>query len=306
MKLYLIVFSFFITTILAAQTEMDAIMMNKNLFCFGAAYSNTSWKNYWEGSLKRENLNLGKVSTQTFMPMGNYGITNKLNLLFTLPYIKTNASAGQLAGQKGWQDASLFIKWVGTQQKIKGGILSGIIIAGATTPTSNYTPDLLPLSIGLKSKAVQLKLMADYLKNNWFATISAMYMYRGNVTLDRNTYYTTQLNYSNKVLMPNVASLNFRAGYRSSKLIAEAVLNQWNTLGGFDITRNNMPFVSNKMNATTIGLHSKFELPYIKNLFLQVDAATTLAGRNMGQNNLLGAGFLYIKDFNRKSTIKSN
>ena len=95
----------------AAQTDMDAIMMEKNAFCVGPMYSYSSWKNYWEGTLKRDNLNLGKVSTQMFGLMGNYGITRKLNVLFSVPYVKTKASAGTLHGMEGIQDLSLFVKW---------------------------------------------------------------------------------------------------------------------------------------------------------------------------------------------------
>src|SRR6476646_10808679 len=93
-----------------AQTDMDAIMMEKNAFCVGPMYSHSSWKNYWEGTLKRENLNLGNVSTQMFGVMGNYGISRKLNALFSVPYVKTKASAGTLHGLEGIQDLSLFLK----------------------------------------------------------------------------------------------------------------------------------------------------------------------------------------------------
>ena len=81
-----------------AQTDMDAIMMEKNQLCLGPAYSHSSWKNYWEGTLKRNNENLGTVTTQSFSVMGSYGVSGKLNLLFNVPYIKTKASAGTLHG----------------------------------------------------------------------------------------------------------------------------------------------------------------------------------------------------------------
>src|SRR4026209_2651728 len=94
----------FISFIVNAQTDMDAIMMEKNAFCVGPMYSYSSWKNYWEGTLKRENLNLGKVTTQMYGLMGNYGVTRKLNALFSVPYVRTKASAGTLQGMKGVQD----------------------------------------------------------------------------------------------------------------------------------------------------------------------------------------------------------
>ncbi|MEI9912151.1 MAG: hypothetical protein WDO71_22355 [Bacteroidota bacterium] len=199
-----------------------------------------------EGTLKRENLNLGKVSTQMFGLMGNYGLTRKINLLFSAPYVKTKASAGTLHGMKGIQDLSLFVKWRPFQKKMGAGKLSLFGIAGVSFPLSNYTPDFLPLSIGLHSKTASARIMADYQLGNLFATGSATYVFRDNIEIDRTSYYTTEMHYSNEVEMPNASNYNVRLGFRNHRLIAEAVYNKWTTLGGFDITRNNMPFPSNK------------------------------------------------------------
>ncbi len=277
-----------------AQTDNDGLMMEKKLLCIGATYGKTAWKNYWEGTYKRENLNLGTVSVNNACLMGNYGITDKLGAIFSIPFRKTNASAGQLKGQQGIQDLSIFLKWVGIQKTVNKGTLSGIIVGGFSMPMSDYSPDVLPLSIGLKSMNMTSRIMLDYQKNNWTGTFSAAYIYRGNVTLDKNTYYTTVMNYSNEVRMPNAANLNLRLGYRSQTWIIEAIANQWNTLGGFDITTNNMPFVSNKMNATFIGLHAKYETDFINGLSFVFDANTTVAGRNVGKSNGLQFGVFYI------------
>ena len=91
-----------------AQTDMAAIMMAKNNFCGGAIYQYSSWTNYWEGTFKRDNQNLGKVSTQMISINGNYGITNRLNVLFGGPWIQTKASQGTLHGMSGIQDLSLW------------------------------------------------------------------------------------------------------------------------------------------------------------------------------------------------------
>src|SRR5258706_3613101 len=238
-----------------AQTDIDAIMMEKNAFCVGPMYSYSSWKNYWEGTLKRENLNIGKVSTQMYGIMGNYGITRKLNALFSVPYIKTKASAGTLHGLKGMQDLSLFLKWRAIQKKIGYGRLSVLGIAGVSFPLTDYVADFLPLSIGLHSKTASARVMVDYERNNLFVTGSATFVYRDNIEIDRIAYYTTEMHYTNEVEMPNGTNYNFRAGFRNHRLIAEAVVNNWTTLGGFDITRNNMPFPSNRMNATTVGVN---------------------------------------------------
>ena len=289
----------------SAQTDIDGLMMEKHFFCVGPTVGKSSWKNYWEGTSKRENLNLGRVSTTHAMIMGNYGITDKLNVLFGLPYIKTKASVGQLAGQKGLQDISFFVKWQAWDRHIGKGHFKTFLIGGYSFPVSNYTADLLPLSIGLHSKNSTLRLMLDYQRGNWFATASGSYVYRSNVTLDRNTYYTTQIHYTNEVKMPDASQINIRAGYRTSTWIIEGIFDRWTTLGGFDITKNNMPFVSNKMNATTVGLHIKYDTDFVNGLSFVADGNTTIAGRNVGQSTGYGGGIFYILDFSKKKKSKT-
>ena len=120
-----------------AQTDQDAIMMSKNYFCGGAMYGYSGWKNYWEGTLKRNNENLGTVSTQTIGIMGNYGIKNNLNVLFNLPYMKTKASAGTLHGLKGLQDLSLWVKWMPYSKSMGKGTISLFGLAGVSFPASD-------------------------------------------------------------------------------------------------------------------------------------------------------------------------
>ena len=298
----LIILAFFLPmNSVFAQTDIDAIMMEKNAFCVGPMYSYTSWKNYWEGTLKRENLNLGKVSTQMYGLMGNYGITRKLNALFSVPYVQTKASAGTLHGMKGVQDLSLFLKWRALNEKMGYGRLSVFGIAGVSLPLTNYVADFLPLSIGLHSKTASARLMVDYERNGLFATASATYVLRDNIEIDRTSYYTTEMHYTNEVEMPDGMNLNFRAGFRNNRFIAEAIVNRWKTLGGFDITRNNMPFPSNEMNATTIGVNLKYVLPPLPQLSIVAGGSATVGGRNVGQATNVYGSFFYVFNLGHKT-----
>jgi hypothetical protein len=290
----------------AAQTDIYCIMMEKNAFCVGPMYGYSSWKNYWEGTLKRENLNLGTVSTSMFSIMGNYGITNKLNVMFGLPYIKTKASAGQLKGMDGIQDLSFWVKWKAYSKKMGSGRLSLIAIGGYSLPASDYTADFLPMSIGLESKNLSLRGMVDYQREKWFATASATYIIRNNIEIDRTSYYTTEMHYTNEVEMPDAASFNLRLGYRNNGIVAEAVVDNWTTLGGFDITRNNMPFASNKMNATRVGFNFKYPMPFCRQLAVVGNVMTTVAGRNMGQSTGFNAGVFYVIDLSPKKKTDSD
>ncbi len=283
-----------------AQTDIDGIMMEKKGFCIGPMAGYSSWKNYWEGTLKRENLNLGKVSTSMYSIMGNYGITNKLNVMFGLPYIKTKASAGQLKGMKGVQDLSFWVKWKAYSKKIGQGRLSFFAIGGYSLPVSDYTADFLPMSIGLESKNLSMRGMVDYQRGVWFGTASATYIRRSNIEIDRTAYYTTEIHYTPEVKMPDATSYNVRVGYRNKGAYVEAVLDGWKTLGGFDITRNNMPFPSNEMNATRIGFNFKYPMPFLPQLAVTGNVMTTVAGRNTGKSTGFNAGIFYVLDLSHK------
>lgn len=290
---------------LSAQTDSDALMMGKNLFCTGIMYSGSSWNEYWEGSLKRENLNLGTVSTQMIGPMGSLGVSSRFNVIFNLPYVSTKASAGQLKGFRGMQDLSLWLKWKPVKKQIGKGTLSLFTIGGYSLPTTDYVSDYLPLSIGLGSRNISLRGMADYQIGVWTATVSGTYVHRSNTEIDRTSYYTTEMHYSNKVFMPDAAQFNLRMGYRGKEWVVEAVADNWTTLGGFDITRNNMPFPSNKMNMTKMGVSMKYEPAYVKGLTLIGGANTTLAGRNAGKSTGIQAGLFYIFNLSGKKSEKN-
>lgn len=305
-RIILFIFLFSGTPLLiSAQTDNDAIMMGKNLFCVGVMTSNSSWNEYWEGTLKRENANLGTVSTNMIGPMGSLGITSKLNLIFNLPYVNTAASAGQLKGFSDLQDLSLWLKWKPVKKKLGNGTISLFTIGGISTPASNYVADYLPLSIGLRSRNLSFRGMADYQVGVWTATLSGTYVHRSNIEIDRTSYYTTEMHYSNEVYMPNAAQVNLRMGYRGKYWLVEAVADNWTTLGGFDITRNNMPFPSNRMNMTRTGIHMKYEPAKPKGITFIGGANTTINGRNVGKTTSFQAGLFYILNLSANRSDKT-
>lgn len=285
-----------------AQTDIDAIMMSKNNFCFGAVYQYSGWDEYWEGDFQRENLNLGTVTTKSIGIMGNYGISDKLNVLFSLPYVETNASAGTMKGQKGIQDLTLTLKYMPIEKTIGKSTYSVYALANVSAPLSNYPADYLPLSIGMQSKTASLRLMGDYQRGNFFTTLSGAYVKRANSTIDRNSYLTNdEVHYTNEVDMPDAISVNFRAGYRSNRLIAELVLDNWVTQsGGFDITKNNMPFPSNTMNALRYGVNSKYTFKKMPQLSLVGGFNYVAEGKNVGKSDTYYGGVFYVINFKKE------
>src|SRR5436190_11749133 len=96
---------------LQAQTINDGLMMPKKYFCTGFMYGYDRWTKYWEGDLKRENGNIGSISTKSLTWVGNYGLTEKINIIAMLPYVWKKASQGTLHDMQGIQDLTLAVKY---------------------------------------------------------------------------------------------------------------------------------------------------------------------------------------------------
>lgn len=269
----------------AAQSLTDGIFMDKNHLCAGVFYGHDAWDEYWEGELLRTNGNLGTVTTQSVTLGLDYGILDRLNLIVMAPFVWTEASAGTLAGQRGIQDLTAGLKFKAADFAVLNGQLSLQAVAGGSLPLSDYTPDFLPLSIGLQSKTLFGRGIVHFAAANKLTfLLSGAYLLRGNVELDRPAYYTTEQIYSNEVEMPDAAQFSFRGGYYSFRWGAELTADQNLTLGGFDIRRQDMPFVSNNMDALRVGGVAFYRLPFLDDLQVIGAASQAVSGRNVGKS----------------------
>ena len=283
----------------AAQTITDGIMMPARLLCTGFVYEHDRWSTYWEGTLERENGNIGTVTTRTLSWVATYGVTDRFNVIAMAPYMWTGASAGTLQGQSGFQDLSLALKFQALTVPVGGGAFKAFAVGSVGVPMSDYNPDFYPLSMGANSKRVSGRGTLTYTsKGGFYANGTAGYTWRDNVTLDRSSYYTDgRLIYSNEVAMPDVFDYGISVGYNRGRILAPITYMGQVTQGGSDIRRQDMPFVSNKMDASRIEASVLYYLPRLPDLGLKLGASRTITGRNVGESTTLQAGVLYVFHF---------
>ena len=284
-----------LTSLAEAQTLDDAVFMDRRILCAGLTYSREQWSEYWEGSLKRDNGNIGTLTTQQANYMATYGVTNRLNVIAMLPYVWTRASEGVLGGQSGAQDVTVGIKYraFSTPFTTKGS-LQGIVSVSASLPTTDYTPDFYPMSIGSASKRATVRGMLSYQgRSGLYVNGATSYTRRGNVMLNRVAYYTNnELFLTNEVQMPDVTDAALTLGYQGHGLIMPVTILQQRTLGGGDIRRQDMPFVSNRMNFTRVDGRVQWVLPKTRGVQLLVGGSHVLSGRNVGQSTSVMGGLL--------------
>lgn len=274
---------------LKAQMPHDAIYMNKNLACGALVYGSTYWSDYWENTLKRDNPNIGRLTTQSVTAMMAYGIKRDLNVIAMVPYVKTDASQGNLMGQQGMQDLSLFIK---AKTKAYHGIIAHGVV-GVSTPVSNYVADFMPMSIGLGSTSLIARGILSYsLPMNLYLTSSLAYHARSKVKTDRDAFLGGgKLYNSDQVPVPDAFDAAFRFGYLKKDNQVEVFAEHFSCTRGDDILRNNMPFLTNDMTMTTVGIYGKYQP---KSIGVNAKIAYVVDGQNVGQSTTLSVGLLYL------------
>jgi hypothetical protein len=166
-------------------------------------------------------------------------------------------------------------------------------------PLSDYTPDFQPLSLGTASRRFSGRIAVAFESHaSWFVSGSTGHTWRNTVTLDRPAYYTDgQLYLTDEVWMPRVLDYVVSAGYRKGPLHVPVSLTEQRTLGGGDIRRQDMPFVSNRMNFTKIDASVLYAFNVPKVPALRLGASHILRGRNVGQSTMITSGLLYTFNF---------
>jgi hypothetical protein len=213
-----------------------------------------------------------------------------------LPYVWTHASQGPLHGMHGLQDLTVAAKYqLLATPFTERGTLRTFVVAAAGIPVSHYTPDFLPLSIGLASRRFSSRLTLNFQAHQgWFLNGSAAYTWRAKVRLDRPAYFTNgQLTLSDQVAMPDVVDYTLSAGYQRGRLCVPVSLSQQRTLGGGDIRRQDMPFVSSRMNFVRVDGLVMYTLPAPREVGIRIGTSRIVSGRNVGQSTTLMGGLFY-------------
>lgn len=290
---------------LKAQTPTDGILMNKGEICLGLNYTNESWDEYWEGTLKRSNGNIGTFTRETILPNFALGITDKINLIVMLPWMHTESTGGQVKGVSGLQDAAVFVKAQALHVLAGPGKVALNPVVGISVPVSNYNPDYAPFSLGLGCPDLSLGANLQYKLNmGLYVRGTAAYHLRGNAEIERDFYYTTHAVYSNKVDVPNALTYTATLGIwlLNNSLNMDVTFDGLTTDGGYDIRRQDAGFPANKMEFTRIGGFIHYYTPFLPGFGILAMANQVQSGRNVGDASSYTIGLTYQFPLFNKTT----
>lgn len=286
-----------IITIAHAQTPLDGLMMPKGEICIALQYDQITWDRYWEGSTIRVNQNIGTFTKQMGMPMIVGGITDKVNVLLSLPYVKTAASAGQLTGVQGIQDLGISVKALFLEKSIGKGKLTGFSNLSYSTPASNYLADYMPFSLGFGAKELGIRAIGKYeLEKGAYFRASYAYLNRGTTNAEREYYYANGSVYTSTMDVPDAlqGQLTLGSWLFNYRLRVEASLTTIRSTSGDDIRTYCMPLPTNKVNFDRVeGFAQYYFKGNGRGFGLIASYQQAISGRNMGQFSGYGLGITY-------------
>lgn len=278
------------------QTPTDGLMMPKGEICIAVIYEDANWEKYWEGSYLRTNQNVGTFNRKMIMPMIVGGITDKINVIVSLPYVKTSASGGQMAGVEGLQDFSVSLKAQLVNHIIGKGKLKVFSNLSFSTPASNYLSDYLPFSLGFGANELGLRAIGMYeLDKGPYLRISGAYLHRGATEAERDFYYEDDAYYTSTMDVPDAlqAQASLGSWFFQKRLRVEASLTSLRCASGDDIRIYNSPQPTNKVNFDRVEGFAQYYLKSVKGLGVLAYYNHMFSGRNMGQFSGYGLGLTY-------------
>lgn len=279
-----------------SQTPIDGLMMPKGEICIAVVYEDANWDHYWEGTNLRTNGNIGTLNRKMLMPMIVGGITDKINVIVSLPYVKTSATGGQMTGVEGIQDFGISLKAQVVDKQFEKGKLMVFSNLSFSTPASNYLSDYMPFSLGFGANELGLRAIGQYeLNKGPYVRASFAYLHRGTTEAERDYYYQEGSFYTSTMDVPDALNAQVALGswFLDKKLRVEATLTMLRCASGDDIRAYNAPQPTNKVDFDQVGAFAQYYFKKNGGLGVLAYYNHMYSGRNMGQFSGYGLGITY-------------
>ena len=266
-----------------AQTPLSGFMQGKNGGGVSFSFTNEHYKKVLLFPDEIDETPIYQsVTTNSFNVYGTYGFSDKLDVIFNVPFVQTSGNAnrevlndlGFANGKNGAQDLSAFLKY----EFAKKGDISLQGSFGVTTPISDYRVDQ-----GLES------IVAIGNRATTFNGIGLAHYKNSN-----GLFVTGQLGYSLRSTdVPDAVLSQVKVGYASSRFYVDGYVGNQTSTGGVDILRNGFTgnFPATKVNYTRAG--GTIYAPVDPNIGLSVGGGGILDGRNVGKSYYATFGLTY-------------
>ncbi|MBC5842119.1 MAG: hypothetical protein K2Y30_15740 [Flavobacteriaceae bacterium] len=260
-----------------SQSPISGFMQGKGKGNISVSYSSEKYDKVYLVPQETDGVPVfNEVQLNSTNLYATYGVSDKLDLVLSVPYIQAEGSASQDVlnnlnfsnERSGFQDVSFYLKYNPYYHNFGKSSLRLIGAVGLKTPLSDYRADeglQSIIAIGNRSTTVSgLGLAMFKMDNGVFA--SGQF----GVNLASND-------------VPNSITSELKLGYAASKFYGDAYIAGQKTNGGVDILGEGFQgfFPATTVNYTKVGVN--LYTPLYKDFGLAAGASTLVAGRNIGK-----------------------
>ena len=226
---------------------------------------------------------------------GTYGLTDKIDVVLSLPYIQSRgradaavlndynsqpstATQGYTNVRQGLQDLTALVKFKSYTREIGSNILDLLGVVSVSTPLSDYQTNVgygYIIAIGNRANKYSASGVA-HLKTS------------------SGVFVTGQLGYSLRTgEVPHALVGEAKVGYAGPRTYVEGFASFQESNGGTDITEQGFTgfFPSTRVNFLRVG--GSVYRPLAKGVGVVLGASTYVAGRNIGKSTGYSAGLSY-------------
>ena len=253
----------------AGALDLNGFLPARGEGAVAFAFTGESYDEFWRGTTKVSNVNVGEVSTDSFTTWMTWGFTDDLAIVVNLAYV--DAAGDGLAGfeDSGVQDGAVLAEYRFASVASGRATHSFVGAAGLRTPLSDYEGNA-PVSLGDDTTDTLLRFVYHLESGRFYFSQQIGYDLRGGDAPDGLPLYT---------------ELGWTAGRVTWTLLYAQIIAD----GGTDIGDPGFTFPSNQDEYQRIGGKAFIRLGDRYGLSLL--GFTTLDGRNSGDATGLSAGF---------------
>ena len=240
-------------------------------------YTHERYNEFYLGETKTaiEMAGQDRVVVESANLYAAYGLTDKLDIIATLPYISSKSrrlSDNQNILERNLQNATVALAYQALQKQSEAGLFSVTGGLALSTPLSRYRTNIIN-AIGNRATQLDPSLLLQYkFTNGLFVNGQGGYSLRSNN-------------------VPNAVLLGAKVGYAAPHFFLESFVSNQTSTSGIDIGGPGFTpdrFPETKVNTTNLG--ASLYVPIVKHFGITVGGGTRLAGRNAAAVSWYTAG----------------
>ena len=270
-----------------AQTPFGGFMKGKGKGDVVISYNSESYDQVFLVPQKINGVPVfNKVQINSVNLFSTIGISKKLDLQMSIPYVKATGAAspevltnlGYSNERKGLQDVSLYLKYNPLNCKAGKGNIAFIGALGLQAPLGNYKVDeslQSVLAIGNRATQLNTYIMAQY-------------------KLDMGLFLNGSLGYSSRSgVVPDATLSQLKVGYAGKAFYVDVFVASQESTSGVDILKEGFTavFPATKVSYQRAG--ASLFVPVGKGFGVTAGYSTYLNGRNIGQSSGGNGGLVY-------------